>query len=103
VLTYRWRQLCPRSTQYTHAATAPLDPHWMVYFTVHDVDRAVEMTADLGGALASGPVTTRHGRFAILEDPRGTMFRRLRTDHALTRAVCVRPRHTAVAVAGADQ
>jgi predicted enzyme related to lactoylglutathione lyase len=32
------------------------------------------MTADLGGAVASGPMTTRHGRFAILEDPGSAMF-----------------------------
>jgi hypothetical protein len=48
--------------------------HWLVYFAVADIDRAVAATAKLGGAVAQPPMDIQPGRFAILEDPRGAVF-----------------------------
>jgi hypothetical protein len=48
--------------------------HWMVYFTVADIDWAVTAAEELGGAIAQGPMTIEPGRFAILEDPHGAVF-----------------------------
>jgi hypothetical protein len=48
--------------------------HWLVYFAVADIDRAVAATAKLGGAVAQPPMDIEPGRFAILEDPRGAVF-----------------------------
>lgn len=48
--------------------------HVLVYFGVHDCDRAVAVVRSLGGALRSGPVDSRFGRFAVVSDPQGAVF-----------------------------
>jgi predicted enzyme related to lactoylglutathione lyase len=56
---------------------APQDgapPHWLVYFTVDDVDDAVRRVDELGGEIVVEPFTVPAGRFAVLRDPQGAYF-----------------------------
>jgi predicted enzyme related to lactoylglutathione lyase len=54
----------------------PMDesPHWMVYFAVHDCDRAAEHAVALGGLVVQPPTSLSIGRYAVLEDAQGGMF-----------------------------
>ncbi|MCM4079315.1 VOC family protein [Paractinoplanes hotanensis] len=51
-----------------------VSPHWMVYFSVHDVDVAAEHTLALGGAVVQPPTTLPIGRYAVLSDAQGGLF-----------------------------
>ena len=50
-------------------------PHWLVYFTVADLDAALKLVAGLGGKVLSPVVPLPHGaRFAAVADPHGAAF-----------------------------
>lgn len=53
---------------------AGVPPHWMVYFSVADVDEATEKVAALGGKTLVPAVDIPVGRFAIVQDPQGATF-----------------------------
>jgi hypothetical protein len=48
--------------------------HWMLYFAVLDIERAVAAATELGGAVVRAPMTLPLGRFAVMEDPGGVVF-----------------------------
>jgi hypothetical protein len=49
--------------------------HWSVYWDVDDVDAAVALAQQLGGALVDGPMDTPYGRMATVSDPAGAPFK----------------------------
>jgi predicted enzyme related to lactoylglutathione lyase len=49
--------------------------HWSVYFRVADVDAALALVTDLGGAVVAPPEDTPYGRLAQAEDPTGARFK----------------------------
>lgn len=51
-----------------------LSPHWMVYFAVHDCDRAAASVSALGGSVLQGPQGIAVGRYAVVADPSGGVF-----------------------------
>ncbi len=51
-----------------------LPPHWMVYFAVADVDRAVEAVRANGGQVTHGPFDSPQGPLAVCVDPLGAPF-----------------------------
>lgn len=51
-----------------------VQPRWIVYFCVADVDEAVERVGKLGGAVVHGPIDTPVGPLAALRDPQGAAF-----------------------------
>lgn len=53
---------------------ADVPPHWMAYFHVDDLDRALERVKELGGTLVRDPIDSPYGRFALVSDPQGGMF-----------------------------
>ena len=48
---------------------------WNVYFSVEDVDAALERVEELGGKILAPAEDTPYGRLARAEDPTGTAFR----------------------------
>ncbi len=48
--------------------------HWLAYFTVADVDAAVEAVGDGGGRVLMSPETTPFGRIGVVTDPFGATF-----------------------------
>jgi uncharacterized protein len=53
---------------------AELPDHWMVHFSVVDVDDAVRRVKELGGSVAIAPSDTPAGRYAVVGDPAGAWF-----------------------------
>jgi predicted enzyme related to lactoylglutathione lyase len=53
---------------------AEMQPHWLAYFAVDDVDAAAERAAANGGTVNDGPFDSPHGRLAIVSDPQGALF-----------------------------
>jgi predicted enzyme related to lactoylglutathione lyase len=49
-------------------------PHWMVYFTVADLDAATARATELGGAQVAGPMDVGTGLVNLLKDPYDTVF-----------------------------
>ncbi|WP_329286660.1 VOC family protein [Streptomyces sp. NBC_00691] len=49
-------------------------PRWHVHFPVPDLEKAVEATRDLGGAVVSPVTTSRTSRSVALADPDGARF-----------------------------
>ncbi|MEU6527257.1 VOC family protein [Streptomyces sp. NPDC046924] len=49
-------------------------PHWTTYFTVADLDDAVDHVLHLGGQVLSQARTGPHGRTATVTDPEGARF-----------------------------
>lgn len=60
-------------------AVAPPDDHvspcWMVCLGVEDCDAACETVTAAGGAVAAGPFDAPTGRFAVVADPTGAVFK----------------------------
>lgn len=48
--------------------------HWLAYFTVADIDAAVEAVGDGGGAVLRPPEDTPFGRIGVVVDPFGAQF-----------------------------
>lgn len=53
---------------------AEMPPHWMVYFTVDNVDELVARLSGLGGEAAVPAFDTPNGRIAVVRDPHGAVF-----------------------------
>ena len=49
-----------------------MDPSWMTYFAVSDIEAAPALVAANGGTCEYGPFDTPFGRIAICRDPMGT-------------------------------
>lgn len=49
-------------------------PHWLVYFTVEDIDAATETIGRLGGSVVVPPTAVPAGRFIVARDPQGAHF-----------------------------
>lgn len=45
--------------------------HWLTYFAVESIHRAVEAVAEAGGSVARAPFDTPAGRMAVIADPAG--------------------------------
>ncbi len=45
--------------------------HWLTYFAVESIDRAVEAVVKTGGTVARAPFETPAGRMAVICDPTG--------------------------------
>jgi len=50
---------------------ATLPPVWIVYFTVADLDRALDVCRSRGGELLNGPREMGEARYAVVRDPAG--------------------------------
>jgi hypothetical protein len=48
--------------------------HWLVSFTVAELDAALDTAAGLGEPVVEPPVGLTDGRFAALDDPGGATF-----------------------------
>ena len=48
--------------------------HWLVYFSVADIDAAVTTVAEMGGTVMAPPFETPFGRMAPVLDPSGAAF-----------------------------
>ena len=53
---------------------AEMPSHWMVYFTVDNVDDLVGSVAGLGGEVAVPAFDTPNGRIAVIKDSQGAVF-----------------------------
>ena len=53
---------------------APAPPHWLVYFTVADLDAAADVIAAEGGQVVVPAATVPAGRFLVARDPQGAYF-----------------------------
>ena len=59
----------------TQAAIDPrVRPRWHVYFSVRDVDAALDRAVRLGGEVAGEPENSAYGRVAGARDPEGGLF-----------------------------
>jgi predicted enzyme related to lactoylglutathione lyase len=61
---------------------AEVPSHWMVYFTVNDVDAAFRKVTELGGREMLAPQDFPGGRFAIVGDREGAAFGLLKMSQA---------------------
>ena len=50
-----------------------LPAQWLVYFTVLDLDFAIDETVANGGSVLRGPTDMESGRFAVIRDPAGAV------------------------------
>jgi len=48
--------------------------HWLVYFTVEDLDGAAERIAEVGGQVVVPPTPIQAGRILVAQDPQGAAF-----------------------------
>ncbi|GAA1429049.1 VOC family protein [Streptomyces thermospinosisporus] len=66
----------PVAGVYGAGGAVPRDrgPHWTTYFTVADLDEAVELVVHLGGQVLKPPREGDHGRTAAVADPEGARF-----------------------------
>jgi uncharacterized protein len=53
---------------------APAPPHWLVYFTVEDLDGADALIVDGGGAVVVPPMSIESGRILVAHDPQYAFF-----------------------------
>jgi len=49
-------------------------PHWMVYFSVDDIDQSVNTLQELGGTVRVPPFEIPVGRISVVSDPQGGTF-----------------------------
>ncbi len=59
-----------------HAGLPPgVPPHWLVYFSVANVDESAAKIPSLGGKVVAGPFDVMDlGRMAVAQDPQGASF-----------------------------
>ncbi|MGF1504604.1 MAG: VOC family protein [Chloroflexi bacterium] len=48
-----------------------MPPHWMVYFSINELDAALEKVKELGGNVPMGIIESDTMRFAVVADPAG--------------------------------
>jgi predicted enzyme related to lactoylglutathione lyase len=54
---------------------AEVPSHWMVYFTVSDIEATMAKVTGAGGQIANGPMDIPGvGQFAVIQDPAGGVF-----------------------------
>ena len=53
---------------------SPAPSHWLVYFTVEDLDGAASRIGELGGEGVTAPMPVPSGRFLVARDPQGAYF-----------------------------
>ncbi len=58
----------------TEMLPAEVPAHWLVYFTVEDIDVALEKVKAGGGDVRMGPTDIPVGRFAVVADQFGAVF-----------------------------
>ena len=59
---------------HARGANAAIPPHWIVYFTVADLDASLAAVRAHGGRVVAGPRSAGKGtRFCIIEDPAGAV------------------------------
>lgn len=51
-----------------------VDPHWLIYFAVTDVDEAAAVALEHGGGILREPWDSAFGRIAVLTGPAGETF-----------------------------
>lgn len=49
-------------------------PHWLVYFGVDDLDRALAKVPQLGGTVHAGPIDISIAKIAVVADPQGAVL-----------------------------
>jgi predicted enzyme related to lactoylglutathione lyase len=59
---------------HARGGNAGLPPVWMVYFQVDDLDESVQQAEVGGGSVLQGPKGAGGGRYAVMQDPAGTVF-----------------------------
>ena len=51
-----------------------LPPYWLIYITVHDMDRSTKQCLELGGKVLVGPKGMGGiGRYCVIQDPAGAV------------------------------
>jgi uncharacterized protein len=53
---------------------SPAPSHWLVYFTVEDLDGAAARIGELGGEVVVPPMAVPGGRILVARDPQGAYF-----------------------------
>jgi hypothetical protein len=65
----------------TERVPAEVPAHWLVYFTVDDVEATVAKSTDTGGEVMFGPMVIGEvGTLAVLKDPFGAVFAVMQPD-----------------------
>ncbi len=58
---------------HARGGNAELPPQWLIYITVADVDESAAACRDNGGKVLVGPKSMGDGKFAVIEDPNGSV------------------------------
>ncbi len=58
---------------HARGGNAELPPQWLIYITVADVDESAAACRDNGGKVLVGPKSMGGGKFAVIEDPNGSV------------------------------
>ncbi len=58
---------------HARGGNAELPPQWLIYITVADVDESAAACRDYGGKVLVGPKSMGDGKFAVIEDPNGSV------------------------------
>ncbi len=58
---------------HARGGNAELPPQWLIYITVADVDESAAACRDNGGKILVGPKSMGDGKFAVIEDPNGSV------------------------------
>jgi predicted enzyme related to lactoylglutathione lyase len=49
-------------------------PHWLVYFGVRDIEKALAKVQELGGTKIDGPIDIQMAKIGIVQDPQGAFL-----------------------------
>ena len=58
---------------HARGGNAELPSKWLIYITVADVDKSAETCRENGGQVVVGPKPMGDGKFAVIEDPNGSV------------------------------
>lgn len=58
---------------HARGGNAELPSKWLIYITVADVDKSAETCRENGGQVVAGPKSMGGGKFAVIEDPNGSV------------------------------
>ena len=58
---------------HARGGNAELPSQWLIYITVEDVDKSAETCQENGGKIIVGPKSMGDGKFAVIEDPNGSV------------------------------
>ena len=58
---------------HARGGNAELPSQWLIYITVADVDKSAETCRENGGQVIVGPKPMGDGKFAVIEDPIGSV------------------------------